>query len=204
MGVDIITTGTDVSWSDNLLYALDRIEEPYVALNIDDLILCESVDHDAVVAVVADFVRTKGNYLRLNPTPPGRGWGTVGEVPRGDLYRASTIFSLWRKEILQHVLRRGESAWHFEIYGSARTDAFDKWFASRHTLIKHVNLVLKGKVDPRALAILLRCGIDYDSNRASLSQREVFTRRVMELRSQALLLLPRRLARSIRNVFPPT
>lgn len=202
--VSVIAVGKDVSWSDNLLFALDRVAEPYVLLNIDDLILNAAVDHAAVMAVVKQLVESGGNYLRLNPTPPGSiGHGEVGLVPPGDIYRSSTVFSLWRKEVLQSVLRPGESAWHFEIDGSARTDVFDGWFASRRFLLSYVNLVIKGKVDPRALAALARCSISYDSSRPLLSGPALAKRWLQEKRSRALELLPRRLGRLIRSFFRP-
>jgi hypothetical protein len=200
----VIAVGDDVSWSDNLLFALDRVAEPYVLLNIDDLILSAAVDHAAVMAVVSRLVESGGNYLRLNPTPPGNaGPGEVGLVPPGDIYRSSTVFSLWRKEVLQSVLRPGESAWHFEINGSARTDVFDNWFASKRFLLSYVNLVIKGKVDPRALAALARSGISYESSRSILSGPALAQRWLQEKRSRALELLPRRLGRSIRSIFRP-
>ena len=201
--VQTIQVGQDVSWSDNLLSALQKIPEPYVLLNIDDLILCKPVDHAAVMSIASQLMASNGNYVRFNPTPSGRGRGAIGEVLPGDFYRASTVFSLWRKEVLQSVLRRGEDAWHFEIHGSARTDVFDKWFASRRPLLQHVNLVIKGKVDPRAVTVMQRCGIAYQSRRAVLSRSELIVRWLKEQRSQALVLLPRRLGRSIRNVFRP-
>jgi len=204
-GVEVIAVGKDVSWSDNLRFALDRVAEPYVLLNIDDLILNADVDHAAVMAMVSELVESGGNYLRLNPTPPGNaGPGVMDLVPSGDIYRSSTVFSLWRKEVLQSVLRPGESAWHFEIDGSVRTDVFDKWFASKRFLLSYVNLVIKGKVDPRALAALARSGISYDSSRSWLSGTGLAKRWLQEKRSRALELLPRRLGRSIRSIFRST
>ena len=203
--VEVIAVGKDVSWSDNLRFALDRVAEPYVLLNIDDLILTADVDHAAVMAMVSELVESGGNYLRLNPTPPGNaGPGVMDLVPSGDIYRSSTVFSLWRKEVLQSVLRPGESAWHFEIDGSVRTDIFDKWFASKRFLLSYVNLVIKGKVDPRALAALARSGISYDSSRSLLNGTGLAKRWLQEKRSRALELLPRRLGRSIRSIFRPT
>jgi len=200
----VIAVGNDVSWSDNLLVALDCVAEPYVLLNIDDLILSAAVDHEAVMAVVSQFVESGGNYLRLNPTPHGNAaLDDVGLVPPGDIYRSSTVFSLWRKEVLISILRKGESAWQFEIDGSARTDVFDKWFASKRYLLSYVNLLIKGKVDPQALVALNRCGISYDSSRSLMSGLALKKRRLQEKRSLVLSLLPRGLARSIRSIFPP-
>ena len=203
-GVQILAVGNDVSWSDNLMLALDWISEDYVLLNIDDLILCGPVNHAAVMSAISRLTSAGGNYMRLNPTPAGHAEdGDLGVVSPGDIYRASTVFSLWRKDVLRSVLHPGESAWDFEIHGSARTDDFDDWFASKHFLLSYVNLVIKGKIDPRALAILERQGITYQSTRRLLSRSELARRWLQEKRSRALALLPRKLGRTIRNVFRP-
>src|SRR5216683_775040 len=170
-GVEVMRVGDDVSWSDNLSNVLDEITEDYVLLNIDDLIICDRVDHDRLSAVVREFISGHGNYLRLNPTPKGVDiGGAMDVVPVGDIYRASTIFSIWRKDVLKSILRPGESAWAFEIYGTSRTDCFGEWFAAKATLLSYVNLVIKGKVDPTALAALDRCGIVYRAQRPVLSR----------------------------------
>ena len=80
-------------WSDSLFFALGCVAEPYVLLNMDELILSAAVNHEAVTAVVSQFVESDGNYLRLNPTPHGNATpGAVGLVPLGDIYRSSTVF----------------------------------------------------------------------------------------------------------------
>lgn len=203
-GVQTLAVGTDVSWSDNLLSGLERIPEDYVLINIDDLILCGPVDHEAVMSALSRLISAGGNYLRLNPTPAGSvAHDGIGIVPPGDIYRASTVFSVWRKDILHAVLRPRESAWHFEIHGSVRTDPFGAWFASNRFLLNYVNLVIKGKVDPRARTVLERRGITYHSPRRVLSHSELARRWMQEQRSRAFELIPRKLGRSIRNVFGP-
>ena len=152
----MIAVGNDVSWSDNLLFALNCVAEPYVLLNIDDLILSAAVDHKAVTAVVSQFVESDGNYLRLNPTPHGNATlGDVGLVPPGDIYRSSTVF------------------------------------------------LIKGKVDPRALVALNRCGISHEPSGYLMSSLALTKRRPQEKLSLVLSLLPRGLARSIRSIFLP-
>ena len=143
-------------WSDSPLFALDCVAEPYSLLNMNELILSATLDHEAVTAVVSQFVESDGNYLRLNPTPHGNATpGAVGLVPPGDVYRSSTVF------------------------------------------------LIKGKVDPRALVALNRCGISYEPSRYSMSSLALTKRRPQEKLSLVLSLLPRGLARSIRSIFLP-
>lgn len=203
-GVEVVQIGDDVSWSDNLIVALQKITEDYVLLNIEDLIICDRVDHDRLRAIIGKFISGNGNYLRLNPTPKGIDvGGALDIVPVGDVYRASTVFSIWRKDILMTILRRGESAWAFEICGTRRTDSYGEWFAAKVCLLKYVNLVVKGKVDPRALAALDRCGIIYGAQRPALSRWEVLALVAREKRSAAFALLPRKLKGAIRAFFSP-
>lgn len=143
-------------WSDCLFFALGCVAEPYVLLNMDEFILSVAVDHEAVTAVVSQFVESDGNYLRLNPTPHSNATpGAVGLAPLGDIYRSSTVF------------------------------------------------LIKGKVDPRALVALNRCGISYEPSRYSMSSLALTKRRPQEKLSLVLSLLPRGLARSIRSIFLP-
>ena len=148
------------------------------------------------------FGEINGNYLRFNPTPKGKkSSGIFDKVPKGHLYRSSTIFSVWKKSILLSVLKNGESAWDFEIKGSPRTDIFEEWFSRKSTLINYVNLVIKGKVDPRALNKLIDAGIPYFSNRDALSEWELTARKLREFRSSIFNLLPKKIAGFVRRLM---
>jgi hypothetical protein len=143
-----------VPWSDSLFFALGCVAEPYSLLNMDELILSATLDHEAVTAVVSQFVESDGNYLRLNPTPHGNATpGAVGLVPPGDVYRSSTVF------------------------------------------------LIKGKVDPRALVALNRCGISYEPSRSLMSGLALTKRRLQEKPSLVLSRPPSGLARSMRSTF---
>ncbi|SRR6266571_2463619 len=201
-GVEVVRIADDVSWSDNLSNGLRQITADYVLLNVEDLIICDRVDHNKLSAIVSEFISGNGDYLRLNPTPKGVDvGGAIDIVPAGDV--SSTIFSIWRKDVLRSILRSGESAWAFGIYGTSRTDCFSKWFAVKDHLLSYVNLVIKGKVDPRAFAALNRCGIVYHTQRPFLSRLELLKLVAREKRSAVFGLLPRRLRRAIRDLFRP-
>lgn len=203
-GVSVLNVGDDVSWSDNLSSALERIPQDYVFLNMDDLILRERVDHGRFSALASEFVSRGGNYLRVNPWPKGRDVGdALDVVPAGDVYRASVVFSIFRRDVLRAILRSGESAWDFERYGSIRSDRFGAWFVGKQWLLIYVNLVVQGKVDPRAVAALDRCGIAYRAQRPVWSGLQMVKLVAKEKRSQVFGMLPRWSRRGIRNFFRP-
>src|SRR5204863_1193423 len=130
-GVESVRVGRDVSWSDNLRVALERIAQPYVVLAIEDQFFCDRVDSAAVNAILAWVLAHAPNYVRLLPTPRPDGPydDLVGVVSRGTLYRTSTVYCVWRKTTLAGLLRSGEDAWDFELKGEARTDDLDGFYA---------------------------------------------------------------------------
>ena len=121
--VRTIAVGDDLSWSDTVLLGLKKVPEEFVLLWIDDHYLTRAVDCSRVDATIRAFVETPGaNYLRLQTLPKAdRDFNRhFGVILPGRVYRTSVIASLWRKSVLEGLLRSGESAWQFETGGSLR------------------------------------------------------------------------------------
>src|SRR5436853_473924 len=51
-GVRVIATGEDLSWSDNLLFALQGIKTPYVLLLLDDFLILDYVPNTSVSRMI--------------------------------------------------------------------------------------------------------------------------------------------------------
>src|SRR6266446_210260 len=154
-GVEMLRSGQDISWSDNLLFALDQIDSPYVLLLLDDLFIMDHVPNDWVTEKIQWAVENNQNYLKLcsyPPKPVGTATDNVGILPKGAHYRNSTRFPLWKRETLQRLLVRGESAWEFEINGSVPSDEVDGFFAIYSDPFDYANCVIKGKWNPVAAA----------------------------------------------------
>ena len=64
-GFRSINVGEDVSWSNNLILALDKIETPYVFLLLDDVFINNKIDNDNLDEIFNDFCENKGNYLKF-------------------------------------------------------------------------------------------------------------------------------------------
>lgn len=199
--VQLLQVGEDRGWSANLKTALDAVPETYVLLTIDDLYPTARIDTVGLVSLIeeiGDF-----DYLRLNPYPGPRKRLSrrVGLVPPGDVYRTSTVFSVWRREVLHDLLVEDESPWQFELDGSKRSDRFDRWFASRRWLVPYLNLVVKRKIDPLALLRLRRSGVAVHSPRQLLTPSETLLLRLKGIRSRVFGALPWQLQRRIRGNF---
>jgi hypothetical protein len=147
--VTTIQVGNDSSWSDTLLSGLEQVPAEFVLLWIDDHYLTRAVDSRRVEETIRIFVETPGaNYLRLQTLPKAdrRFNEHFGVVLPGRVYRTSVIASLWRKSVLEGLLRSGESAWQFEISGSVRSDHVSGFFAAWREHFSIENMMIKGKL----------------------------------------------------------
>lgn len=204
LDVDALLVGEDVSWSDSLARALELVAEPYVMLLLDDLLLTQPVHTQAVVDALRWVVEHDANYLRLNPSPPpDRDLGAhIGAVREGSLYRTSTVFTIWKRSVLAALLRPGESAWEFELCGSARSDAYGGFYSVKRPCFRFLNSIIKGAWTRPAIRLLEVEGIPID-----LEQRRVMSRAdsavlaFLEVRAWALRRLPARYRRPVRDFF---
>jgi len=199
-----IQVGDDVSWSDTLAQALRRLDQPYVLLVLDDLFLLKRVPSAEVVALLAWMIGSGANCLRLYPPPPPDQPydARVGIVSPGTIYRTSTVFSAWRKTTLLELLEPGESAWDFEIAGSARSDRLGGFYSTRRPAVSIVNGVIKGKWRRDALQRVRALGADVDlAARPLMTPGEAALFRLKRVRSRLLLLLPAAYRRRVRDLL---
>lgn len=197
-----IAIGEDRSWSDNLLLALKQIPEEYVLLHIEDLFLIDFVDSKKVEQFFNFAIKNNVNYLRMHASPqPDQPYNElVGVVSRGTIYRTSTVMSLWKKSFLCKLLKSGETAWDFEIYGTIRSDAYGGFYSSYKSLFPIINGVIKGKWRRSVVKKITKLGI-----RLNLVKRPVFSRKeefkfmCRQLRSWLLNFIPAKYRRKIKE-----
>jgi hypothetical protein len=193
------------TWSSELRDGLNQLSKPYVLLWLDDFPPLGVSGVEEIMALIGQFVASQGNYLRLNPTPAGHGPEVLAgthEVMPGELYRTSTVYAVWRRELLLSVLDDSESAWQFEFAGSVRSDCHGGFMASDHPHVDCVNLVIKGLIDPRAEARLREAQVDVSGLvRPRMTAAQLRKLRFGELRSRVLRLLPWQLRSQARYLF---
>jgi len=203
-GVRSICVGEDVTWSANLKAALSKIEEKNILTVFDDLFITEGIRIKRIDEMIRVFQEENMNYLRLNPLPPptGEKYKAIGVVRKGELYRSSAVFSIWKKQVLLDILDEKENAWQFEITGSTRTDKYDKWYSCLDTLFPYLNLIIKGKYDPRVYHVLKEQGIELPDSRELMSRRELYIYIFKEYRSRIFQsMIPWNMRRKIRQMF---
>jgi hypothetical protein len=203
-GVIPILVGEDHSWSDNLIKALDTIEEEYILMLIDDLFFTNYVRRESLHEVFTWIGRVKPNYVRLYPRPkPDKPYNDqVGIVSPGRLYRTATVMSVWKKTVLLDLLKPGENAWDFEVYGTIRSDKYDGFYSTWKVLIPVVNGVIKGKWQRSAVKCIESLGAPLQLNkRKIMTLYETIVFFVVVMRSWALQRFPSRYQRRIKNLF---
>ena len=202
-GVEKLEVGKDITWSDNLLAALERVGHRYVLLLLDDFFLVDRVPGEWVAERIRWAVENDVNCLRLSPghpKPVEKCDHNIGLIPKGAIYRTSVRFPLWKKETLRKVLKRGESAWDFELAGSYRSDEFDHFYAIYSEPFKFANCIIKGRWDPRALRLVERHGVRLNlSTRPMMSTAQCCLEFAKGMRSLCLLLFPYGSRRKIRQ-----
>jgi hypothetical protein len=203
-GVVPVLVGEDYSWSDNLIKALNTIDEEYVLIVIDDLFMVNHPREERLNEVL-DWIGTNNpNYVGLNskPKPDSPFNDLVGIVSPGSLYRTSTVMAVWKKAVLLDLLKPGENAWEFEVYGSTRSDICEGFFSTWQELFPVDNGVIKGKWKRSAIKRLESLGVSLQLNkRKVMTAWETFTFTCAKIRNAGLQWFPARYRRRIKKIF---
>jgi hypothetical protein len=205
-GFTNILLGEDVSWSDNLMRALGQIKEDYILLFLEDLILRAPVDQDLLASSIAWATQRGVEHLRLNATerPDERLTASIGRIREGAMYRTSTVLTMWRRDVLLALLRPGESAWEFELVGSARSDVYSDFYSTYRNCFPVMNCVIKGKWRRAAVRALAAQGVVADlSRREQMTRAEEMRFWLGLLRSLVFKAAPMRYRRRLHSTFRP-
>lgn len=203
-GVSTVKTGKDLDWSSNLLNVLDRLPQDNLLLMMEDAPLDAPVDGLAFERMYKRFQNEGLNYLNLKASPAPNGVCDIemGELLPGSLYRTALIPCIWKKDVLKKLAIRGETAWHFEILGSERSDHIPKFWSTKSPSFSFLHCIVRGKLDRRAARILMENGELQSLGFPIMTLREQISLRLRELRSRIFtILIPSRLRRDLRGYF---
>ncbi len=167
--VESLAIGEDISYSDNLIAMISRVESHWVILWVDDRFLSRRVRNDRISAVIGKAVRHQAGYLKLISASPlvndhieGEEFGEISQYAK---YRACITICLWRKDVLEKLLVPGETAWEIERNGSHRSASFPERFLvygrkfKCETPIWDRHILMKGNLLRNARSFLLQEGL---------------------------------------------
>lgn len=113
-----------LGWSECLMRALDSIDSTYILYLQEDYFLEAPVKEKILIALLnkmkAGFACTivfSGGVGPWKPTESDSIW----EVDKKAKWRLSLQAGLWEKSVLRSLLRKHETPWQLESYGSFRT-----------------------------------------------------------------------------------
>lgn len=114
-----------LTWSECLARCLDGIDTPFVLYLQEDYFL-EAPVQQALIETFLDELRgDRADVIRLMECGGSGPWQPTAhpllwEVDRRAQYRIALQAALWRRSTLRAQLRRHESPWQLEVFGSAR------------------------------------------------------------------------------------
>ena len=180
--------GNEISWSDNIIKSLRKIDEEYVLLTFDDLFLTARVNNHLIKNLVRHAIDNKFNYLQFyrSISKGRRSNEFIFKKSNQTRYKNSTIWSLWKKDVLLDILRQEENAWDFERKGNLRSYIYDNFYSTRKNVIPFMNGVVKGKWNPLVRKRLKAMGILTSNNREDLSWVDTFRYKLRDLQFDLL------------------
>jgi hypothetical protein len=134
-GLNIVSTkvcerkkdSSEITWSECLQRALDDISSEVVLYLQEDYFLKSVVDDDEIEKLAKlmngnnDIHCIHLTDQAVKPQSVGSEYEGLYPVVKKQRYKVSCQAALWRKDVLRSYLRKHESAWQFEEYGSIRS-----------------------------------------------------------------------------------
>ena len=199
-----IAVGPDRGWATNLDIALKSIPHRYILYFQEDYFLDGPVRDEQLAADFAYVAEQDAASLCLyarSETEPGFQPinDRFGVVPRDSDGRTRLQVTLWKKEVLQAILRPGESAWNMEARASDRTRDLLclSYLQRRDAPIPYLmSAIVRGLWTPEALALCQDAGLQisprFRSDHSDQPWRRRFRRAIDRVRLAAALAQQRR------------
>lgn len=167
-GIDTISVGEEICWSDRTLKAIGEVDTEYVLLLLEDYLFGKKVQTAKIEEALAFMIKQGGKYLRLTNIPKSR--FSCGEdffpLYADEEYGINLQAAIWRRDFLEESLKMFPgNAWEFEIgflksAVSAEHEVLDKCYGMAEDPLNIHNGVLKGKWFPKEIRYFSKLGLD--------------------------------------------
>lgn len=175
-GVQVITTGTEISWSRRVRTALSQIKEEKLLVLLEDYFFCEEINNNDIDKLFFKFDKDHLDYLRLIPIPYEYKHKEKGLYPLDErfIYGVNLQASIWRKEYLKKLLYDDDfSAWEFEARqkNDSKLKINGKCATLNYVGLNYLNGVIQGKWYPKTVSKLKKSGIVIDTSKRDMIHR---------------------------------
>lgn len=177
--INIIINHKKTDWSSNLFEALNKLHENYAIILMEDYFLQKKVDTKRIEDLFHYMKSRHAGCLRIYPNPGPdilcEDNPTVGVISKGREYRLSLQAAIWKKETILALLKKGETAWDFEINGTIRTNELNIPFLSvlkdgNHPIDYYCTAIVRCKWEKEAVELCEKEGINIEK---SLKKRKI-------------------------------
>jgi hypothetical protein len=169
-GVEVINAGPDCDYGSHVQNSVAKIDAEWLILWLEDCIFTGPVDDARLARAIGEAIADRAAYAKLSADYPWS-YDTVGDrllgsTPLNVRYRAAVGMSLYRRDMVFSLFRRGLSAWQLDkstTYGFSE----EMFLCLRQgelsrPLIPYVNAVIKGKWSGSAFRKLKSMGFVND------------------------------------------
>jgi hypothetical protein len=141
-----LLAGDDLDWSTTISRAISGLKHSHLMFWIDDAFLSGDVSNKKIESLFNFSIETGSQFLRLRPNPTPLLWlnNEIGVLSKDAAYRVSLFATIWTVEMLNQILRPGESAWQFEVDGTERSRVFDQFYCTKEEVFSYLHGVERG------------------------------------------------------------
>jgi hypothetical protein len=194
-----LAVGPDRGWATNMDIALKSISQPYILYFQDDYFLEGPIRDEQLAGDFAyAFEQNAASFCFYARSQTEPGFQPLndrfGIVPRDSDGRTRLQVTLWKKEVLQTILRPGETAWDMEARASERTRDLLclSYLQRRDAPVPYLmSGIVRGLWTPEALALCQESGVEigplFRSAHSDVPWRRRFRRAVGRVRLSVAL-----------------
>jgi len=182
--VKTINIPHEISWSDNMISAVDQVETKYVMIALDDYWLNAPVNEQRLLEIYTEMQKEDAAMLQVSLNDDRWQQGVKHPSVPGLLYsdkfkhfKASLQLAIWDKEALKCLLRPGESAWDFELSGTARSHGYPKTFlnlSQDNEPISYINAAKQGYVNQFAITFAQQNQIPFNPGELPVLEKNTY------------------------------
>lgn len=187
-GVTVYAAGKDAEWSKKVQVAIEKVEEDYIILLLEDFFTTRKVNEQAVEEL-ANIIDQNGiKYCKLLNQSRIKGKAFNGNknlhiISRDEEYGISLQPAIWKKDFLKETVGdENYNAWIFEfnqVENKAwNIDGIDS-IADDRNLLEITHAVVQSKYLPKAVKVFKKQGYAIDTNaRPVFSKKDNFKYRL--------------------------
>ncbi len=178
-GIEILTEGGDLSWTERMKLALTHVDTEYFLFTLDDYFLVKPVENQVIEDLLDKMDERSLDYIRLFHQPNSQlkmeGTATLYHADYSrSRYVVNLYAGLWRKSFMEQTLTQPMTVWEYEV---SLTDASQKLGArcamSKGEEFVILDVVRKGKLLHKAARYLKKHDL-YHGDRTVIAYREEF------------------------------